>query len=250
MLNKSQSITITFRVISILFLVAGFIYLSVNVVRSAETDGGQIKRGAQLYDKWYKLTGAEVDNTHPLYPSAGKKSGQNTWRCKECHGWDYIGKDGRYSKGSHYTGIEGLFPARNKTTDVLYNTLSGDSHAFAGKLSEADIRSLVAFIKKGQIDTTEAINAEGKGTGAVKNGANQYAANCADCHGNDGNDLDFNDKKDGIQGIGWLANDNPQETLHKIRWGHPGSDMPSLIIDKGLSNLDAVDILTYSQTLK
>lgn len=30
-------------------------------------------------------------------------------------------------------------------------------------------------------------------------------------------------------GVGWLSNDNPQETLHKIRWGHPGTGMPSMV---------------------
>ena len=28
-----------------------------------------------------------------------------TWRCKECHGWDYRGAPGAYSIGSDFTGI-------------------------------------------------------------------------------------------------------------------------------------------------
>jgi len=59
----------------------------------------------------------------------------------------------------------------------------------------------------------------------------------------------INNDKDGIQGVGWLAIDNPQESIHKIRWGHPGSNMPSIITDKNLSEQDAINILTYSQSL-
>ena len=65
-----------------------------------------------------------------------------------------------------------------------------------------------------------------------------------------GNMIDFKGKKDGIQGVGWLANDNPQESIHKIRWGHPGSDMPSMIVDINLMEQDAINILTYSQSLE
>ena len=83
----------------------------------------------------------------------------------------------------------------------------------------------------------------------ISNGKVLFKNNCASCHGNDGNEIDFKYKKDGFQGVGWLANDNPQESIHKIRWGHPGSDMPSLIIDAKLTDQDAVDILTYSQAL-
>jgi thiosulfate dehydrogenase len=64
------------------------------------------------------------------------------------------------------------------------------------------------------------------------------------CHGADGKTIDFGDG----EGVGDLARDNPWETLHKIRFGHPGSSMPSAV-DNGLSVDDQVDILTYSQTL-
>ncbi len=42
--------------------------------------------------------------------------------------------------------------------------------------------------------------------------------------------------------------DNPQETLHKIRWGHPGTAMPSMV-DVGLTDQQIGDILAYAQTL-
>ncbi|MCP3904086.1 MAG: hypothetical protein GY715_10675, partial [Planctomycetes bacterium] len=57
-------------------------------------------RGGQLWDKWWVVTGAaEPVGDHPLYPPAGTQTGSTTWRCKECHGWDYKGVDGAYSSG-------------------------------------------------------------------------------------------------------------------------------------------------------
>ncbi len=50
------------------------------------------------------------------------------------------------------------------------------------------------------------------------------------------------------EGVGDPANGNPWETLHKIRFGHPGTAMPSSV-KSGWSTQDAVDVLGYSQTL-
>ena len=212
-----------------------------------------IKLGGLLYDKWYKVLDVEVTGNHPLYPANGKKSGGDTWRCKECHGWDYVGKDGRYSKGSHYTGIAGITSASGKSARELTRALSGgiEGHDFAALMKSHDnVEALVRFVREGLVDMGSAIDGQGRGTGDAKNGKALFGKNCSSCHGEDGNALDFKGKDDGIQGVGWLANDNPQETLHKLRWGHPGTGMPSAVADGGLSDSAAVDLLTYSQTLK
>ena len=211
-----------------------------------------IKLGAQLYDNWLKFVSQEPVGNHPLYPTAGKKSGKSTWRCKECHGWDYIGKNGRYRSGSHYTGIEGVLAANHKDDTALKDILSNKTsqHDFSPYLSKEQLEALVVFINKGLFETASVLDANGRANGNAKRGAGLFTENCASCHGDDGNDLDFNNKKEGIQGVGWLANDNPQESLHKIRWGHPGTDMPSMVSDAKLEDNHAVDILTYVQTLE
>ena len=64
-------------------------------------------RGGLLYDKWWKPVGADApEDDHPLWAtqSTNERSGGDTWRCKECHGWDYQGADGAYGDGSHFTG--------------------------------------------------------------------------------------------------------------------------------------------------
>ncbi len=213
---------------------------------------GDMKLGGLLYDDWPKLKGVRPGGTHPLYPAGGKKKGPASWRCKECHGWDYLGKDGRYSGGSHYTGIGGILGASGKSAGELRGALGGGipGHDFSAWLDERDIGALAAFMRRGLVDVRRFISADGTVVGDAENGGALYGAHCAACHGADGNALDFKGKKEGVQGVGWLANDNPQETLHKIRWGHPGSAMPSGVVDGGLSDEETADILKYSQSLE
>lgn len=213
-----------------------------------------MKLGGQLYDKWYRIKKVKVSGNHPAYPATGKKKGADTWRCKECHGWDYIGKDGRYQKGSHYTGIKGVYGARTKGPQELYDTMTNAemNHDFSKYLTDSDTWALVKFMREGLIDIGIAVNPDGSAKGNPDKGKSIFQSSCADadCHGNDGNKYDFEVKKEGIQGVGWLAKDNPQESLHKIRWGHPGSDMPSGVVDEKLSDADTIDVLTYAQTLE
>ena len=211
-----------------------------------------LKNGALLYDNWMKLAKAKPEGNHPLYPSTAKKSGTTTWRCKECHGWDYIGIDGRYNKGSHFTGISGVFHVQTETPETTYAFLTNKNskHNFSEYLSDSQIWNLVKFLHEGQASIEAVIDNNGKGKGDTAAGKVLYDAQCASCHGFDGNEIDFKSDKDNIQGVGWLANDNPQESIHKIRWGHPGSNMPSMITDKNLTEQDAINILTYSQSLE
>lgn len=213
-----------------------------------------IKLGGQLYDKWYKVKKVEVSGNHPAYPATGKKKGADTWRCKECHGWDYIGKDGRYKKGAHYTGIKGVYDARTKSPQELYDAMTNArmNHDFSKYLTDSDTRALIKLMREGLIDIGTAINPDGSAKGTPDKGKSLFLSTCADtaCHGVTGNKIDFDEKKEGIQGVGYLAKENPQETLHKIRWGHPGSDMPSGIVDDKLSDADTIDVLTCAQTLK
>jgi len=214
-------------------------------------ENADLKSGGLLYDNWLKFSDGKPDGNHPLYPLEAKGSGKTTWRCKECHGWDYIGDQGRYSKGSHYTGIKGVYDARSQDPESLYSSLtnSDTKHDFSAYLSASQLWSLVKFLREGQADISFVLDSQGQAKGNAANGKVLFDAQCSSCHGSDGNDLDFKGDREGIQGVGWLANDNPQESIHKIRWGHPGSNMPSIIVDKKLSEQDAIDILDYSQEL-
>lgn len=211
----------------------------------------ELKLGGLLYDNWPKIKGFSSPTSHPLYPADSKKEGTSTWRCKECHGWDYVGREGRYRSGSHYTGIAGVWQARGKSTDELLGSLTDTaaSHDFGGQLNAAELRALVRFLREGLLDPTQTFGSDGTPLGSAARGEPLYRVQCSRCHGNDGKGLDFEGKKEGAQGVGWLARKNPQETLHKIRWGHPGSKMPSAATEGGLSAGDSVDLLSYAATL-
>ncbi len=70
--------------------------LGVPAVAMAD-DEAAIARGGKIYGKWYKIAGVKAPKmSNPLYPAAKKyaKKPKSNWRCKECHGWDYMGANG------------------------------------------------------------------------------------------------------------------------------------------------------------
>lgn len=245
---------------TILILIATFLIVGCPDKKATELsfiednyDSADAVNGGLLYDKWWKANGGAEPTTDfdPIWASqnTNARSGSDSWRCKECHGWDYVGKDGRYSTGSHFTGFNGIWGSRNDHMEDVFDAIKGDGadHDLSAVLSDENIADLTKFVKEGLIDMSLYIS-NGVATGDANNGQGLYDANCSPCHGADGNTLDFK-SSEGVQGIGWLADDNPQETLHKIRWGHPGTTMPSGIIDSGLTDDETGDILAYAQSL-
>lgn len=214
-----------------------------------------IVAGGKLYDKWWAVNGGSQPTTdfNPIWATqtTNTRSGGDTWRCKECHGWDYVGNLGRYSSGSHLTGFAGVFSARNNGRTTLFDAIkaTGANHDLSGVLSDTDVLNLTKFIVDGLVDMSLYLNqSTGLATGSATAGQTLFQSNCVACHGADGLSLDF-DSDAGVQGVGWLANDNPQEVLHKIRWGHPGTGMPSMV-NNGLTDQQTGDILAYAQTLQ
>jgi mono/diheme cytochrome c family protein len=214
---------------------------------------GDLVRGGTLYDKWWKVNdGDEPSSDHSYWASrpdteSNTRSGADTWRCKECHGWDYKGVDGAYGSGSHKTGFAGIYDNKDDSESELTASFSGGMMDFSDQLSEQDIADIVAFVRGGLIDESQYIDLSTKeANGDSSNGETLYSGSgqCAGCHGADGKTIDFGDG----EGVGDLALDNPWETLHKIRFGHPGSAMPSAI-KNGLTTDEQVDILTYCQAL-
>ena len=213
-----------------------------------------IAAGGRLYDKWWNedAGATEPSADHALWQlqTSNTRSGSTTSRCKECHGWDYKGKGGAYSSGSHYTGFVGPYQAgATMTKDDLVAVLQGATdyrHDFSSVLSDQALDNLADFLKYGLINDTLYIDYATKTplNADATNGQTRYEQTCSACHGADGRLILFGED----DGVGNIANDNPWEFVHKVRAGQPGTDMPSAIVS-GWGIDDVIDVLGYSQSL-
>jgi mono/diheme cytochrome c family protein len=207
-------------------------------------------RGGQLYDNWWKVPSVpgktEPSGTNPDYAKTkGKATGSATFRCKECHAWDYTGKDG-------VAGLQGTH--RTASPEAIYKVLreglpDGSHKVYAALLSEADTWDLVRFIKEGIIDLTPHIALSKKEPiGAdARAGAGRFSI-CANCHDVDGKKMNFHALPKDPEYVGTVAVENPAEFVHKVRFGQPGTKMPSAI-KIGWSTKDVIDVLAHARTL-
>ena len=210
-------------------------------------------RGGRMYDKFWAETGLPAPSgTHPLYPPIGQQTGSATFRCKECHGWDYRGASGAYGSGSHFTGVAGVFGS-TLTAAEMFDLIKLDAvpngHGYQNHgLNDGDVDDLVAFLQTRVIDTNTYIDPANRfiGTAFPIGEANYTSGGCISCHGPDGTNINFGTPSD-PEWIGTIAHHNPQELHHKIRFGQPGSFMPSWLRDGG-SDQGAADIGQYVQT--
>ncbi|MFQ5829591.1 MAG: hypothetical protein ACE5JD_10625 [Candidatus Methylomirabilia bacterium] len=214
-----------------------------------------VAAGGRLYDKWWKaVPGVKPPvGDHPLWAlqTTNKRKGAATWRCKECHGWDYKGKDGVYGSGSHRTGFPGVLAAQGKTVDALKASLKGSTnpkHDFSSVLDDTALTNLATFLKHGVIDLATAIDAKTKKPvkADVARGK-QLEVVCVVCHGPDGTKLNFG-KPDNPEYVGTVAIKNPWEFQHKVRFGQPGSDPPMPAgVEMGWSLQAVLDIMAECQ---
>ena len=220
-------------------------------------DGGiypsSVERGGALYDKYWLVTGDEAPSgENRLWArrpdkESNQRSGPDTWRCKECHGWDYRGEEGEYGQGGHRTGIRGIV-GTNLDEDELIKELRDDHGYGDAGVSTPDLRDLAAFVREAAGEVTNAIDNQGKFRGDADQGQTIYRRICQQCHGQDG----LNERPQGSVGNfqefpGKLAQESPWEFLHKVRFGHPGTPMPPQ--NQALSANELADLGAHAQTL-
>jgi mono/diheme cytochrome c family protein len=240
-------------------------YTDVNITPS---------HGGQLYDKWWAAAAVAEPgpSDHDMWTDRANNplntsTGSDTYRCKECHGWDYKGASGAYGPGSsHYTGFPGIDGVKGGQAANVFCAIWGgtglgtgqdERHSFNTSttgMSQRDVLAITKFIlavgSKGLVDTDEFINSSNQALGNATAGETVYTtdAGCGNtsCHGANGdNNLDGHL-------MGELATENPWEVLHKIRYGNPGSVMPSFIDDRTsavLTETQIKDVLAYVQTM-
>jgi len=205
--------------------------------------------GGRLYDNWMELVGRGAPRgEHPAYPATGKAKGPNTWRCKECHGWDYNGRDGAYgdTSSSHYTGIKGIRAYAGGDPREVVGILRDETHGLDEHiLPKYAAERLALFVTRGQIRPEEYLTSDGSPNGDPQKGRAVYQNLCAVCHGYDGKSINFGSDTE-PEYLGTVAEENPAELLHKARNGNPGSIMPAQIwVD--IETL--VDVAAYARTL-
>lgn len=213
--------------------------------------------GAQLYDKWYVFPGVnQPEGNMPIWErqKTNSRSGPETWRCSECHGWDYSGSEGMYKSGSHFTG----FPNVKKLSEsisideiVLHLKGSKDpSHNFSKYLSDTELQKLAIFLHDGLKDDSFFIDRISlKSTsGNLEHGKKLYDMNCAKCHGLDGKLIIF--RSEGInEFLGSVAQRDPYRFLHRTRYGVAGVKSMPAGMKLGFTDSDSGDLLAYSQSL-
>lgn len=216
------------------FMSAGIAY--------AEVDQASVANGGRLYDKWYKVVKAEKPTeVHPLYPAANTaiaSSPDATWRCKECHGWDGLGKDGAYASGKHATGIIGINGMIGGDPAAVVALLKAPEHGYGDKLAEQDMVDLANFVVYGQIDWSKYI-ADKKSTGDAAAGGQVFNTVCVGCHGLEGK------LPKEMPPLGSLAG-NPWEVMGKILNGQPAEAMPAL---RAIDHQVAANVMAYIATL-
>lgn len=193
-----------------------------------------IARGGKLYDDW----AAEINtkypkDAHPAFPKTEMvETGSSTWRCVECHGWDY--------KGAH--GVRGIRNMVGAHPGAIIKVLQDDTHDLEHKLQYADLYDLASFVSQGQVDMNEYIDARSlEARGEAANSTQYYLTLCATCHGDEGKAIRT------MPPLGRVATERPWQALHKVLHGHPGDQMPAWQAAMAPSIIK--DVLAKLQTL-
>jgi mono/diheme cytochrome c family protein len=203
-----------------------------------------IANGGRLFDNWQVNSGGQSQALpHPSYPPKAyfASAPAETWRCKECHGWDYKGNQGRNATGIHATGIKGIRAMAGADPEKIIGILKSSVHIFGAVMKYRDLQDLANFVSYGQVDMDAMIDPRtGAARGDAVRGAAHYRSMCAGCHGLEGRYV-------GKRFVGRLTREDPWHAMHNILNGHPDDNMPAL---REVDPKVVGDILAHMQTLK
>jgi len=210
-----------------------------------------IAAGGRIYDNWWEALDRDMpEGTNPAYPASAEQSGPGTYRCKECHGWDYQGADGIYSSGSHYTGIIGVMGVSGQPPESILPILRDENHPYTtDMINDEEMLRVATFLSEGLVDMTPFIDRETRqvivGSGDLDRGRAIFQTTCAACHGFDGRALDWG-QGDEHNFVGTEAAALPDEVFNKISNAHPGVAMLNM---RAFSVQDRINVMNYIATL-
>ena len=215
---------------------------------AAPDEAWVMAQGGRLYDSWWLVVQQDYpETTHPAYPKDGAYPGTSSWRCVECHGWDYRGSDGAYGEGPHRTGIKGIDAKSGADPATIVAILRDDTHRYTPDLIPDEEALLLArFVSAGQHDITAVFDGQADIVkGDPERGRRIFQNVCAICHDYDGR-AEITGEEPWLRTIGAVAQRNPWQALHKIRNGQPSADMPAM---RAFDMQASLDVLAYSRTL-
>ncbi|MDH5219323.1 MAG: hypothetical protein OEX19_16585, partial [Gammaproteobacteria bacterium] len=216
--------------------------------------------GGRLYDNWWDAKNQPSEpptEEQPLWAEREDLTVQqvnsSSWRCKSCHGWDYKGAEGAYSQiraPDKYTGFPGLLQLQKDIegnpveAKVVFNKIANGvtseeynkaPHKFSQYLNNDELHALTAFvIQFGWIDIGSALSGSATAGEAIFKSADRGCTD-AGCHDNPDKQLK----------IRTVAQTNPEEFLHKVKFGQPNTPMPG-----GLNSVDSKDVLAFLRSGK
>jgi cytochrome c553 len=238
--------------LSIIGLALGLVFVQGS--HAQEVPQGDPVEGGKLYDNWYNALDQEPpEGNHPLWRRQEENSltGPKTWRCQECHGWDYKGVDGAYGEGDHFTGFSGVQGVIGDSNEDIRAWLDGSrdaNHNFTPYINNTALDDLVAFLRTKQVDVALMIDYDSRtALGNKENGEVLYLETCVSCHGENGKRRNFANATNPVY-LGDVAWQDPWRAVHKIRFGHPASNMPASE-NLGWTLQEVADVLAYMQTL-
>jgi thiosulfate dehydrogenase len=243
---------VTAGLILVLTIIAA---LPIRTAYSQAEPIGDLTRGGRLFASWDNLAiGALPDDLHPLWPEniSGEFPPRYTWRCVNCHGWDYSGSQSRsFLTATRAMEYPNLFSMVAKPEEEILAYLDGSlnpDHDFSPYLTEQDLKDLSTFLSKGLILPELIADWETfQVWGTVENGKQNYEQQCASCHGLEGEIINLSTVENPVF-LGDLSLSNPWRVAHQIRFGHPQTRVPPAEM-LGLSFSQQIDTLAYIQTM-
>lgn len=218
-------------------------------------------RGGIMYDKFWS-TEAGYDQSNPNLSKFN--SYPDFFRCKQCHGWDYLGREGSYISRGPKTNRPNVASgnilafAKSKTPQELFNALKksegrrdisydlstynptnnnveGDKMPnYSQLLTDAQIWDIVKYLKTEALDVTQLYDATYSGT--YPTGSASYSNIGKD--GNATTGATYYAQKcascHGANGtaflmenmtVGAFTRKKPNEVQHKVKFGQLGSPM-------------------------
>ncbi|MGI9480853.1 MAG: c-type cytochrome [Hyphomicrobiales bacterium] len=203
--------------------------------------------GGKLYDNIWTMTAINPpEKPNPAFPADIDVSASETWRCVSCHGWDYKGKDGERSKMGMPDAFANLKHIEGTELETVTKRIREAHPEYPNELfDDAILEVLALFVSIGQYNRDAFLTSDGIALGKVENGRAIFEGACMNCHQYDGKATLIGELGD-KSSLGWISRNRPEQALHKVMNGVPGTDMLAI---RFLTERQIGDLFAFLQTL-